>query len=67
MADEELRARFDMELRVGGLVVSDEDRERLFVMWADHLPQRDELRRATLEPTEEPSFIEKPTALGGGA
>ena len=67
MPDEELRARFDMELRVGGLEVPDEDRERLFVMWADHLPQREALRAATLEPTEEPSFIEKPTALGGGS
>jgi hypothetical protein len=61
------RAQFDAEVRAAGLVLSNDDREELFDMWADHLPTRDSLRAAApaLE-EEEPSFIEKPTQIGGG-
>lgn len=61
-----LRAQFDAEVRAAGLVLSDDDRERLFATWADHLPTRDQLRAAAPELAEEPSFAEKPTLLGGG-
>ena len=36
-------------------------------MWADFLPQREALRAAAPAAEEEPTFIEKPTAPGGGA
>ena len=63
----DLRARFDAELQIAGLEVSGDDRERLYVMWADFLPQREALRAAAPAAEEEPTFIEKPTAPGGGA
>jgi hypothetical protein len=53
MADD-LRARFDTELKVAGLMVSGRDRELLFEMWAEHLPQREALRAAALADDEEP-------------
>lgn len=62
----ELRSLFEAELRVANLSVGDEDRERLFSMWADFLPQRDQLRQAEVVPEEEPGFIEKPTVGRGG-
>lgn len=62
-----LRALFDAEVLAAALVVTDDDRERLFAMWSDHLPTRDRLRAAELALPEEPSFVEKPTLLGGGA
>jgi hypothetical protein len=64
---QELRALFEAELLAAGLVVADDDRERLWVMWADHFPQREALRSAVLAPEEDPTFIQKPTAPGGGA
>lgn len=66
----ELRARFDAELRVGGLDVTGKDRERLYAMWEDHLPMRDAMRGAVLAPDEEATFIQKPArlpSLEGGA
>jgi hypothetical protein len=67
MAEKDLRARFDAELRVAGLEVAGDDRERLFAMWEDFYPQREAFRAAALEPEDEPTFIEKPARLGGGA
>lgn len=67
MGETDLHARFDAELRVAGLEVTGEDRERLFAMWEDFYPQREALRAAALEPEDEPTFIEKPTRLGGGS
>ena len=60
------RAQFDAEIRAAGLALSPDDRERLFAMWADHLPMRDSLRAAAPALEEEPSFVEKPTQPGGG-
>ncbi len=61
-----LRAQFDADVRAAAIPLSDDDRERLFAMWADHLPTRDRLRGADVALEEEPSFIEKPTVPGGG-
>ena len=66
MAEKDLRARFDAELRVAGLEVGGDDRERLFAMWEDFFPQREALRAAALALEDEPTFIEKPTQRGGG-
>ena len=63
--DAALRARFDAELLAAGLVLSDDDRVRLFPTWADHLPTRDSLRAAAPALPEEPSLIEKPSQPGG--
>ena len=67
-----LRALFEAELRAARLAAPDydlpeADRERLYAMWEDHLPQRDALRAAALELPEEPNFMLKPTLPGGGA
>ena len=59
----ELRELFAAELRVAGLRVPDDDRERLFAMWVDHLPNRDALRAAALRPEEEPILMEKAATL----
>ena len=59
----ELRELFAAELRVAGLRVPDDDRERLFAMWADHLPNRDALRAAAPRPDEEPTLMEKAATL----
>ena len=64
---QELRVLFEAELLAAGLAVAGDDRERLWVMWADHFPQREALRSAVLAPEEDPTFIQKPTAPGGGA
>ncbi|HYU19663.1 MAG TPA: hypothetical protein VEQ11_13320 [Chloroflexota bacterium] len=66
-SEEDLRAQFDAELRVAGLELSGEDRERLFVMWADHLPHRQALRDAAARLEEEPTFLEKPTTSGASS
>jgi len=60
------RALFDAEVLAADLTLSDDDRARLFEMWADYLPSRDSLRTAAPELPEEPSFIEKPSQLGAG-
>ena len=52
MAD--LRARFDAELAAAGLTVTGRDRELLFAMWQEHLPQREALRAAAVALEEEP-------------
>ena len=54
MNAEPLRARFDTELAAAGLQLSGRDRELLFAMWAEHLPQREALRAAVPAPDEEP-------------
>jgi hypothetical protein len=48
------RARFDAELAAAGLTVTGRDRELLFAMWHEHLPQREALRAAVPAPEEEP-------------
>lgn len=67
MAEADLTARFESELRVAGIEVSGRERDLLYAMWVEHLPERDALRAAAIAPEEEPSFIEKPTAGGGVA
>jgi hypothetical protein len=61
-----LRAQFDAEVLAAGLALSADDDTRLFATWADHLPTRDSLRAAAPVLEEEPSFVEKPSQLGGG-
>lgn len=61
----ELRELFEAELRAAGFDVSGDDRERLWIMWERHLPQRQALREAVLADTEDPTFIQKPTTLAG--
>ena len=51
---DELRARFDAEAQAAGLILDAADYERLFEMWAEHLPQREALRAAVPAPDEEP-------------
>ncbi len=67
MTEAELTARFESELRVAGIEVTGRERELLYAMWLEHLPERETLRRAPLAAEEEPAFIEKPTAGGGEA
>ena len=62
----ELRARFDAEIQVAGIVVSDEDRGPLYAMWVELVPIRARLRDADLALEEEPSFTQKPAQLGAG-
>jgi hypothetical protein len=52
--DATLRSRFEDELNAAGLVPSERDRELLFAMWVEHLPQREALRAAAPAPDEEP-------------
>jgi hypothetical protein len=61
------RARFEAEVTASDLRLSPEDRELLFELWTRALPYRDALRAAPIAREEEPAFVEKPTALGGGA
>ena len=66
-----LRALFEAELRAARLASPDydlpiADRERLYAMWEDHLPQPDAMRAAALELPEEPNFMLKPALAGGG-
>jgi hypothetical protein len=51
---DDLRARFDEELRHAGLAPSGRDDELLFAMWKEHLPLRDALRAAVPAMDEEP-------------
>ena len=53
---DELRARFDAEVQAAGLTLTERDRELLFAMWAEHLPQRERLRAT------EPAWDEEPDA-----
>ena len=52
--DATLRTRFDAEVAAAGLTVTGRDRELLFTMWVEHLPQREALRGAALAPEDEP-------------
>ena len=52
--DATLRARFDAEVTAAGLTVTGRDRELLFAMWLEHLPQREALRAAALTPEDGP-------------
>ena len=52
--EDDLRARFDAELRTAGLQLEGRDYELLFAMWVEHLPQREALRAAVPGPDEEP-------------
>ena len=65
--DRARRARFEAEVTAADLRLSPEDRERLFGLWIRALPYREALRAAPIAAEEEPAFVEKPTALGGGA
>jgi hypothetical protein len=51
---DDLRARFDEELRRAGLVLSARDDELLYAMWVEHLPLRDALRDTVPAMDEEP-------------
>jgi len=48
------RAQFEAECRAAGLALSARDRELLFDMWVDWLPQRERLRAEIPAPEEEP-------------
>ncbi len=52
--DQELRARFDAELQVAGLVLTGPDYQALYEMWVEHLPEREALRAAVPAPDAEP-------------
>ena len=52
--DATLRARFDAEVTAAGLTVTGRNRELLFAMWLEHLPQREALRAAAQTPEDEP-------------
>ena len=65
-ADHDRRARFEAEVTAADLRLGPEDRERLFGLWTRALPYREALRAAPIAREEEPSFVEKPTMLGGG-
>lgn len=61
-----LQARFDAEVQVAGIVVSDEDRGPLYAMWTELVPIRQRLQVADIAPEEEPSFTQKPAQPGAG-
>ncbi len=52
--DATLHARFEAELSMAGLAPTGRDRELLFAMWAEHLPERERLRAAVPTLDEEP-------------
>ena len=52
--DMDLRARFDAELAAAGLNITGRDYDLLFVMWKEHLPQREALRAAAPAQEDEP-------------
>jgi hypothetical protein len=60
----ELRRRFEAELQAADLDLPQGERDKLFVLWQDFLPQRDALRRTPIALEDEPTFVEKPTARG---
>ena len=51
---DQLRARFDAEVQAAGLALAGRDRDLLYAMWAEHLPEREALRAAVPSPEEEP-------------
>jgi hypothetical protein len=59
-------ARFDAEIQVAGIAVSDEDRGPLYAMWLELVPIRQRLQAAEIAPEEEPSFTQKPAQPGAG-
>jgi hypothetical protein len=61
-----LLARFEAEVAVAGIAVTDEDRGPLLAMWTELQPIRDRLRNADLALEEEPSFTQKPAQSGAG-
>jgi hypothetical protein len=60
------QARFEAEIAIAGITVSDEDRGPLFAMWTELQPIRDRLRNTTIALEEEPSFTQKPAQVGAG-
>jgi hypothetical protein len=54
MKSQDQRAQFDAECRTAGLTLSDRDRDLLYDMWLEWLPQRDLLRAASPKPEDEP-------------
>lgn len=54
LMSDDLREKFDSEVRASGLQVSGRDEELLYAMWLEHLPQRETLRAAVPRPDEEP-------------
>ena len=61
-----VQARFDAEVQVAGIAVSDEDRGPLYAMWTELVPIRQRLQTADIAPEEEPSFTQKPAQMGAG-
>jgi hypothetical protein len=61
-----VQARFDAEVQVAGITVSDEDRGPLYAMWTELVPIRQRLQAADIAPEEEPSFTQKPAQMGAG-
>jgi hypothetical protein len=51
---EDRRTQFDAECRAAGLTLSARDRELLYEMWVDWLPQRERLRAEVPALEEEP-------------
>jgi hypothetical protein len=54
MTTDDRRAQFDSECRAAGLTLSARDRDLLFDMWLEWLPQRDRLRAAVPLREDEP-------------
>jgi hypothetical protein len=54
MKSDDRRAQFDAECRAAGLALSERDRDLLYAMWLDWLPQRDRLRAAVPAAEDEP-------------
>jgi hypothetical protein len=61
-----LQARFEAEVQVAGIAVSDDDRGPLYAMWVELVPIRERLHDADLALEAEPSFTQKPAQLGAG-
>lgn len=53
-SSDDRRDQFDAEVRVADLVLSPCDRDLLYEMWLDWLPQRDRLRASVPAPEDEP-------------
>jgi hypothetical protein len=62
----DLHARFEAEIQVAGIAVSDEDRGPLYAMWLELVPIRQRLQAADVALGEEPSFTQKPAQVGAG-